>query len=84
MLVAADLQLLLTSLYTKDFGSPELVQESLQILLHLDGVVVDLGHAEDPQLAILPGAVLLQQEREEHQQAAVVHDPPDVDGTLHL
>lgn len=57
----------------------QLVQEHLQVFLHLNGVVFHLGDGEDAHLAVLPGAVLLQQEWKEHQHAAVVHDPPDVD-----
>lgn len=62
----------------------KMVQEHLQVLLHLDGVVFQLRHGEDSHLAVLPGPVLLQQEREQHQQAAVVDDPPHVDVSHHL
>lgn len=58
-----------------------MVQEHLQVLLDLDRVVLHLGHGKDAHLAVLPGAVLLEQERQQHQQATVVHDPPDVDVT---
>ena len=61
-----------------------MVKECLEIFLHLDRVVVDLRHAEDPELAILPGPVLLQQEWQQHEEAAVVNDPPNVDGSLDL
>ena len=33
---------------------PQVVQEHLQVLLHLDGVVVHLGHGEDAHLALPP------------------------------
>lgn len=61
-----------------------MVQEHLQILLYLDGVVLHLGDGEDAHLAVLPRAVLLQQERQQHQQPAVVHDPPDVNVSSNL
>ena len=63
---------------------PEVVEEGLEVLLHLDGVVLRLRDAEDPHLAVLPGAVLHEEEGEQHEEAAVVHDPPDVDVALHL
>ncbi len=59
-----------------------MVHERLDILLHLDGVVLGLRHAEYPQVAALPSAVLLHEEWQQHEQAAVVHDPPDVDVAL--
>ena len=63
---------------------PEVVEEGLEVLLHLNGVVLRLCDAEDPHLAVLPGAVLHEEEGEQHEEAAVVHDPPDVDVALHL
>lgn len=44
----------------------------------------DTGHSEDPHLTVLPGFVLREQERQKHEQTAVMHDPPDVDRTPHL
>ena len=61
---------------------PEVVEEGLEVLLHLNGVVLRLCDAEDPHLAVLPGAVLHEEEGEQHEEAAVVHDPPDIDVTL--
>ena len=61
-----------------------MVKECLEIFLHLDGVVVDLRHAEDPELAILPGPVLLQQEGQQHEEAAVMNNPPNIDVSLDL
>ena len=63
---------------------PEVVEESFEVLLHLDRVVLWLCDAEDPHFAVLPGAVLHEEEGEQHEEAAVVHDPPDVDVPLHL
>lgn len=39
-------------------NSPQVVEESLEILLHLNGVVLGLGDGEDPELAIFPRAML--------------------------
>ena len=61
-----------------------MVEERLEVLLHLDGVVLGLCDAEDPHLAVLPRPVLLEQEGQEHEEAAVVDDPPDVDVALDL
>ena len=61
-----------------------MVEESFQVLLHLDRVVFRLGDAENPHFAIFPSAMLLQEERQQHEQPAVVHDPPDVDVALDL
>ena len=61
-----------------------MVEERLEVLLHLDGVVLRLRDAEDPHLAVLPGPVLHEEEGQQHEEAAVVHDPPDVDVPLHL
>lgn len=61
-----------------------MVQECLQIFLHLNRVVLDLSNSEDPQLAVAPSAVLLQQERQQHEQAAVMDNPPDVDVATNL
>jgi len=61
-----------------------LVEECLEIFLHLDGVVRLLSHAEDPELAVLPGPVLLEKEGQQHQQSSVVNDPPDIDVALDL
>ena len=57
----------------------QIVEGLLEILLHLDRVVLELGDGEEAHLAVAPRAVLTQQERQQHQQPAVVHDPPDVD-----
>jgi len=40
----------------------------------------DTGDGEDADVATLPDLVLLQQERQKNEHAAVVYDPPDVDG----
>jgi hypothetical protein len=61
-----------------------MVKESEEILAHLDRVVLGLGHTEYPQLAVLPRPMLLQQERQQHEQSAVVHDPPDINVALDL
>ena len=45
---------------------PEVVEEGLKVLLHLNGVVLWLCDAEDPHLAVLPGAVLHEEEGEQH------------------
>lgn len=58
---------------------PQVVQELLQILLHLYRIVLHLRDCEDPHFAVLPSAMLLQQERQQHQETAIVHDPPNVD-----
>ena len=55
-----------------------MVEESVEILFHLNGIILGLSHAKYPQFAILPGAVLLQQEGQQHQKATIVHNPPDV------
>mmetsp|Transcript_29807 Transcript_29807/g.50923 ORF Transcript_29807/g.50923 Transcript_29807/m.50923 type:complete len:428 (-) Transcript_29807:1470-2753(-) len=48
-------------------------------------VVVLVAHDEHAQRAERPLAVLAQDDREQQQQPAVVHDPPDVDGlAVHL
>jgi hypothetical protein len=44
----------------------------------------NLSDAEDPEFAILPGPVLLQQEGEKHQESAIVNDPPNVNRAFHL
>ena len=41
-----------------------------------------LRDGEYPEPALAPSAMLLEQEGEEHEQASVVHDPPDVDVAL--
>ena len=61
-----------------------MVEEGLEVLLHLYRVVLGLRDAEDPHLAVLPGPVLHEEEGQQHEEAAVVHDPPDVDVPLHL
>lgn len=57
----------------------QMVEEGLQVLLHLDWVVLHLRHSEDAQLAILPCAVLTEEEWQQHKETAVMDDPPDVD-----
>lgn len=57
----------------------QMVQENLQILLNLNRIVFHLCDREYSHFAVLPCAVLLQQEWQQHQQAAVVNHPPDVD-----
>ena len=42
-------------------------------------IVLELCHREDPQTTIAPHAILQQQHRQQHQQIAVVYNPPDVD-----
>lgn len=34
--------------------NPEVVEEGLEVLLHLDAVVLQLSHSEYPHLAVLP------------------------------
>ena len=55
-----------------------MVEESVEILFHLNGVILGLRNAKYPEFAILPCAVLLQQEGQQHQEAAIVHNPPNV------
>ena len=43
-----------------------------------------LCNSEYPEPALAPSAMLLEQEGKEHEQAAVVHDPPDVDVALNM
>jgi hypothetical protein len=43
-----------------------------------------LGDAEDPELAVLPGAMLLQQEGQQHEETSVVNNPPNVDVAFDL
>jgi hypothetical protein len=43
-----------------------------------------LGDAEDPELAVLPGAMLLQQEGQQHEETSIVNDPPNVDVAFDL
>ncbi len=44
-----------------------MIQEGLQVFLHLDRVVLDLSHGEDPESALAPGAVLFEEEGKEHE-----------------
>lgn len=68
-----------------DFSfNTELVQEHLEVFLHLYRVIFHLSDGEDAHLAILPGTVLLQQEWQEHQHATIVHNPPDVNVARNL
>ncbi|TNN76500.1 hypothetical protein EYF80_013365 [Liparis tanakae] len=60
----------------------EVIEERGQVFLHLDAVVVQLGHGEDAHLALPPNLVLSEKEGQQHQHASVVDDPPDVDVTL--
>ena len=46
------------------------------------GFFFHLCNSEYSEPALPPSAMLLVQEGEEHEQAAVVHDPPDVDVAL--
>jgi hypothetical protein len=62
----------------------QVVEEDLEVLLHLDRVVLELRHGEDSQLAVLPGTVLAQQEGQQHQQTAVMHNPPHVNEAADL
>ena len=89
-----------------------MIQEGLQVFLHLYGVVFhldevdfksllpnfilviffcmfmccwvfgDLCNCEYSEPALSPCAMLLQQEREEHEETPVVDDPPDVNVAL--
>lgn len=61
-----------------------MVEEHLEVLLHLDRIVLHLSNGKDSEFAVLPGAVLLQQERQQHQHAAVMYNPPDVDVPIDL
>ena len=56
----------------------EEVEELLEVLLDLDAVVLWLGHREDAHGGVSPHLVLSQQEPQQHEDASVVHDPPDV------
>lgn len=56
-----------------------MVQENLQILLNLNRIVFHLCDREYSHFAVLPCAVLFQQEGQQHQQAAIMNHPPDVD-----
>ena len=51
------------------------------LFLHF-GAFSHLRNSEYPEPALAPSAMLLEQEGKEHEQAAVVHDPPDIDVTL--
>lgn len=63
-----------------DFGlDTQMVQEHFQVLLHLNRVVLHLGDGKNAHFAVLPCAMLLEQERQKHQQTTIVDDPPDVD-----
>lgn len=57
----------------------QLVEELLEVRLHLHVVVLQLGDGEQTQLGIPPGLVLPEEEGKQHEQAAVVDHPPDVD-----
>lgn len=62
------------------FGSnTQMVEERFQVLLHLNGIVFHLSNGKDSQFAVLPGAMLFQEEWQQHQQPTVVNNPPDVD-----
>ena len=61
-----------------------MVEEGLEVLLHLNGVVLGLRDAEDPHLTVLPRPVLHEQEGQQHEEAAIVNNPPDVDVALDL
>ena len=51
------------------------------LFLHF-GAFSHLRNSEYPEPALAPSAMLLEQEGKEHEQAAVVYDPPDIDVTL--
>lgn len=55
-----------------------MVQENFQILLNLNRVVLQLCDRENSHLAIFPCSVLFEQERQEHEQTAIMNDPPHV------
>ena len=57
----------------------QLVEEALQVTAHLQAVVLHLRDCEYAELAAAPNLMLTQQEGNQHQQAAIVDDPPDVD-----
>ena len=61
-----------------NFILPQMVEESVEILFHLNGIILGLGHTEYPKFAIFPCAVLFQQKGQKHQKATVMHDPPNV------
>ena len=62
-----------------DFGvDTKIVERSLEIFFHLNRVVLELSDGEEAHLAVAPRAVLPQQEWQQHQQPAVVNDPPHV------
>jgi len=51
-----------------DFSiNAEGVEECLEILLHLNGVVFHLGHGEDPEFAGLPSPMLFEEKGEQHE-----------------
>lgn len=65
-------------------GDAEVVEEGLEVLLHLERVVLHLGDGEDAELGVAPGAVLAEEEGEEHEHSPVVHHPPHVHRPPHL
>lgn len=61
-----------------------MIEEDLQVLFDLNGIVFHLCNGKDAHFAVFPGAVLFQQEWQEHQQATVMHDPPYINISANL
>jgi hypothetical protein len=67
------------------FGvNTQIVERNFEILLHLNGIIFELSDSKETHLAMSPSAVLPQQEWQQHQQASVVNDPPDIDKSADL
>ena len=62
----------------------QLIEELLQVSLHLNTVVIHFSNCEYPQKAVLPDFVPLEQEGQQQQQPAVMHDPPHINVPLGL
>ena len=43
----------------------------------------DTCHSEDPELALSPDFVLMQQKWQQHEQSSIMYHPPDVYVSLH-
>jgi len=46
---------------------PEVIEEHLEVFLHLDRIILHLCNCEDAHAAVLPSSVLLQQEWQQHE-----------------
>jgi hypothetical protein len=67
------------------FGvNTQIVERNFEILLHLNGIIFELSDRKETHLAMSPGAVLPQKERQQHQQASVVNDPPNINKSADL